>query len=65
MLHSQILDQCIVRSVSPQIEDNDALKCSSDNFPNFRNNVVFSNMINTIEVSNSRKTSGVFTPYTQ
>ena len=31
-LHSQILVPCIFRSVSPRLEDDDALKCSSDNF---------------------------------
>ena len=33
MLHSQILVPCMFRSVSPRLEDNDALKCGSDNFP--------------------------------
>ena len=32
-LHSQILVPWIVRSVSPQLEDKNALKCRSNNFP--------------------------------
>ena len=32
MLHSQILVPCIFKSDSRQLEDNDALKCSADNF---------------------------------
>ena len=33
MLHSQILVPCIFRSVSLRLEDNNALKCSSNIFP--------------------------------
>ena len=32
MLHSQIVVPCIFRSVSPRLEDNNALKCHFDNF---------------------------------
>ena len=33
MLHCQILFPCIFRSDSRRLEDNDALKCSANNFP--------------------------------
>ena len=32
MWNSQILVPCIFMSVSPRLEDNNALKCQSDNF---------------------------------